>query len=73
MSRERPYEKIIAWQKAHAFIIYIARSLCAECTYLIRLSRDLGYVSEDIYQQLDQQLTETSYFLQRLISGLRAS
>lgn len=121
MQSKKPYEKIIAWQKAHQFtlfvyqvtdefpdsekfglssqlrraassialnivegqarqskkefvrFLFIARGSAAECSYILRLTRDLEYISLEVYEKLSEQLDQTSYFVQALLSSLNRS
>ena len=114
----RTFENIVAWQKAHQFVVEIYKTtrtfpdyerygLCSqfqraavsiaaniaegykklsksdklrffnisqgsleECRYYCLLSRDLGYIDEDKFQELVQIIIETSYMLNTYIKGV---
>lgn len=114
----RTFENIVAWQKAHQFVVEIYKTtrtfpdyerygLCSqfqraavsiaaniaegykklsksdklrffnisqgsleECRYYCLLSRDLGYIDEDKFQELVQIIIEASYMLNTYIKGV---
>ena len=114
----RKFEDIVAWQKAHQFVLMVYRTtrnypdverfgLCPqfqraavsiaaniaegykklskadklrffnisqgsleECRYYCLLSKDLGYIDEEAYQQLVQTILDTSYLLNAYIKGV---
>ena len=114
----RTFENILAWQKAHQFVVEIYKTtrtfpdyerygLCSqfqraaisiaaniaegykklskadklrffnisqgsleECRYYCLLSRDLGYIDEDKFQELVQIIIEASYMLNTYIKGV---
>ena len=41
-----------------------------ECRYYCILSRDLGYINEQVYTQLLQKILDTSYMLNSYIKGV---
>ena len=51
--------------------LYISKGSCAETKYHLFLSKDLGYISESEYQNLNQQLTEISKMISGLINYLK--
>ena len=115
----KSFKEVIAWQKAHAFVLDVYRTtkcfpqyerfgLCSqferaavsiaaniaegfrkdglndklrflniaqgsleECRYYILLSKDLDYISEEIYNMLNQSIEETSRLLTAYYKGLK--
>lgn len=47
----------------------IARGSIKECAYLLELSKDLGYLSQQQFDTLQDQRTRTDYLLTRFISS----
>ncbi len=51
--------------------LYIARGSTEETRYHLLLARDLGYIKNDQYEELDRAYTGVSKMLNALISSLR--
>lgn len=47
----------------------ISRGSLAETAYLLELCRDLGYLSLETYQGIEEQRAKTSYLLNRFIAS----
>ncbi|MDP2631502.1 MAG: four helix bundle protein [Candidatus Uhrbacteria bacterium] len=50
--------------------LIIARGSLAECSYLLELSRDLGYLSEEKYNNIEYVRNHISYLLQQSLNSL---
>jgi four helix bundle protein len=55
-----------------ARFLQIARGSASELESQLLLSRDLGYITPDVWRSLDQATKEVSRMLNRLIRSLRA-
>jgi len=69
----RRFEDIVAWQKAHQFVVMVYRTTrrsLEECRYYCILAKDLSYIDESTYQQLVQTILDTSYMLNAYIKGV---
>jgi len=51
--------------------LYVSKGSCAETKYHLLLAKDLDYISESEYQNLNQQLTEVSKMISGLINYLK--
>jgi four helix bundle protein len=49
----------------------IARGSTEESRYLILLARDLGYITAEVYSELEERYIEVSKMLNALLQGLR--
>jgi len=52
----------------HQFIV-IAKSSCAELRSHLYVASDIGYISNDVFEQMSEQATEIS----RILGGLKSS
>lgn len=52
--------------------LYIAKGSCAETKYHLLLSKDLGYISQINYQDLNNKTIEISKMLSSLINYLKS-
>ena len=50
--------------------LYISRGSLEEVRYFLLLSRDLGYIAKEKYDNFENKLTEISYLLSQLIKSL---
>lgn len=50
--------------------LYISRGSLEEVRYFLLLSRDLGYIAKEKYDNFENKLTEISYLLNKLIKSL---
>lgn len=50
----------------------IAKGSLDECEYLLEVSRDLGYISVEKYEELEMQRGEVGFYLFRLIKSLES-
>ena len=50
--------------------LYIARGSLEELRYFLLLSKDLSYITENQYNDIEARLTEVSYLLNQLIKSL---
>jgi four helix bundle protein len=50
--------------------LYIARGSLEEIRYLLLLSKDLGYIDTQKFNDMDHKTTEISYLLNKLIKSL---
>ena len=50
--------------------LYISRGSLEEVRYFLLLSRDLGYIAKEKYDNFENKLTEISYLLNQLIKSL---
>jgi len=50
--------------------LYISRGSLEEVKYLLILSRDLNYISEEIYQKLEEKLSKIGMLLNNLIKSI---
>jgi four helix bundle protein len=50
--------------------LYIARGSLEELRYFLLLSKDLSYITENQYNDIEARLTEVSYLLNQLIRSL---
>ena len=69
----RRFEDIVAWQKAHQFVVMVYRTTrgsLEECRYYCILAKDLSYIDESTYQQLVQTILDTSYMLNAYLKGV---
>ncbi len=112
MEKSFYFENIIAWQKAHAFTIFvyqitkqfpqdelfaltsqfrraavsieaniaegckklsknISEGSLEECRDYIVLSRDLDYISTDVFEELKELSNQASWFLNAYITGIK--
>ena len=62
------YKKLSKSDKLRFF--NISQGSLEECRYYCLLSRDLGYIDEDKFQELVQIIIETSYMLNTYIKGV---
>ena len=53
--------------------LYISRGSLEELRYFLLLSKDLNYISKDIYDNFEKKLTEISYLLNQLIKSLTST
>ena len=53
------FKEIVAWQKAHAFVIHIL------------LSYDLSYIDSDRYNNMNQSIEEVSRLLNAYYRGIK--
>jgi len=53
--------------------LYIARGSLEELRYFILLSKDLNYITEDQYNNIESRLIEISYLLNQLIKSLTST
>ena len=51
----------------------ISQGSLEECRYYVILSKDLGYISEDLYNNLTENIEETSKLLNAYYATLRAN
>ncbi|MBI2484810.1 four helix bundle protein [Candidatus Uhrbacteria bacterium] len=51
--------------------LYIARGSLSECEYLLRLSLDLGYLPQTVYQSVESNRQEVAFLLSGLIRSLK--
>jgi len=56
-------------EKEFSSFLYTARGSLEETRYHFLLAKDLGYISEEKYDMIEQMATEISYLLNRLISS----
>lgn len=116
--KEKPYHKLLVWQRAHEFVkdvygvtkkfpkeeqfgivsqlqraavsvaanivegqakhsqrdfkrfLWIARGSLAECEYFLELSRDLGFISEKEYCEIDEERGEVSFLLNKFMKSV---
>lgn len=52
--------------------LYISKGSCAETKYHLLLSKDLGYISNQEHESLNQQLSEISKMISSLINYLKS-
>ena len=50
--------------------IRISKGSSKECSYLLELSKDLGYINEATYQQLESCRSRTDYLLYQLAKSI---
>lgn len=50
--------------------MYIARGSLMESAYLLELACELGYISKDEYNEIEEVKNSVSYLLQRMIMSL---
>lgn len=62
------YKKLSKADKLRFF--NISQGSLEECRYYCLLSKDLGYIDEDTFQQLSQACRDTSYMLNAYIKGV---
>ncbi len=62
------YKKLSKADKLRFF--NISQGSIEECRYYCILSRDLGYINEQVYTQLLQKILDTSYMLNSYIKGV---
>ncbi len=62
------YKKLSKADKLRFF--KISQGSIEECRYYCILSRDLGYINEQVYTQLLQKILDTSYMLNSYIKGV---
>ena len=62
------YKKLSKADKLRFF--NISQGSIEECRYYCILSRDLGYINEQVYTQLLQKILDTSYILNSYIKGV---
>lgn len=62
-----------AWSTTKELIrfLIISRGSLAECSYLLELSKHLGYLSENKYNEIESIRNNVSYLLQQSLSGLQ--
>ena len=51
--------------------LMIARASATECSYLLELSYDLGYLNKEQYNEIEAKRNRTGFLIQKMISGLR--
>ncbi|MBO4593718.1 MAG: four helix bundle protein [Bacteroidaceae bacterium] len=51
----------------------ISQGSLEECRYYVILSKDLGYISEDLYNNLTENIEETSKLLNAYYAAIRAN
>ena len=62
------YKKLSKADKLRFF--NISQGSIEECRYYCILSRDLGYINEQVYTQILQKILDTSYMLNSYIKGV---
>ncbi len=62
------YKKLSKADKLRFF--NISQGSIEECRYYCILSRDLGFINEQVYTQLLQKILDTSYMLNSYIKGV---
>ena len=86
MQMTKSFKEIVAWQKAHAFVLQVYKTIrtfpsyerlnisqgsLEECRYYILLSKDLEYITIEQYNMLNQSIEETSRLLTSYSKGIK--
>jgi hypothetical protein len=70
------YRSLIVWQKAHAVALEVYRITKQfrsnqEIEYLVLLSCDLDYISQEVHDKLNAEVNKVRAMLIKLISNVR--